>query len=120
VASAKSLHDSIIKPLEDRVSHRTGQPKALSQGAAKNEAVDALKTEIDWNATIQNFRDADTAQNTPGGVIDTNDMNSPTFQRDLGPATIGGVAFAHYVAMPGEALPPAPAPAPPAPAPPAH
>jgi len=106
VASSQSLHNTHITPLERRVAQHTDAPKALVAGANRAAAIQALQTFINWNASIQAFQNADTAANTPGGTVDTADMASPTFIRNLGPGTVSGVAYNSIIVAAGEAAPP--------------
>ena len=100
VNSSKSIHDAQIVPLEARVGAHTGQPNARRAGATRADAIAALQTFINWNATISAFRTADTAANTPMGTVDTTDLASPTFIRDYGPRAVGGVNYANYFDVP--------------------
>jgi hypothetical protein len=68
VSSSRSIHDAQISPLETRVADRTGEAKALASGATRAAAITALKTEINWNTSVESFRTADTTANTPGGT----------------------------------------------------
>lgn len=97
IAHSRTHHNTFITPLETRVAQRTGQPKALSQGADEAAARTALETFLDWNTTITNFRNADLADNQPGGAVDTADSASAGFYKDYGPRTVGGVNYTHYV-----------------------
>jgi hypothetical protein len=110
--SSRSIHDSNIVPLEQRVASHTGQANALNQGATENEARTALDTAINWSATLSTFSTQDTAANTPYGTVDTTDMAAADFIHDYGPQTVGGVAYAHYIDTPPGPAPPPPAPGP--------
>src|SRR5262245_52573332 len=111
VASSLRNHDAHIKPLETRIARRTGPGSALTVPSTSHfpriTAVADLETELDWNASIARFQAADTADNTPGGTVDTTDMAAADFIRDLGPRVIGGVNFPHFIDTPP---PPAPRP----------
>jgi hypothetical protein len=100
VAASKAEHDSHIAPLEQRIAQHTGEPKARSAGATKDEAIAALKTFIDWNASVQRFRTGDTTQNTPLATVDTADLASADFIKDFGARRVGGVRYAHYMDQP--------------------
>jgi hypothetical protein len=100
VNSSRSIHDTHIVPLEARIAHHTGEANALVSGATAAEAERALQTFINWNPTIDAFRAADTAANTPMGTVDVADLASPTFIRDYGPRTVRGVNYAHYFDTP--------------------
>lgn len=100
VASSRSLHNTHIAPLERRIAQRTGKAKALKQGATPVDAIAALQTFINWNATITAFTNADIAANTPMGTVDTADLASPTFIRNYGPRTVAGVNYANYMDTP--------------------
>jgi hypothetical protein len=79
----KEFHQTHIKPLEDRISTYRGYIKAKKGGADPAAAIAALQAEIDWNASIQAFADADTAENTPMGPLDTTDMAKADFYADF-------------------------------------
>jgi hypothetical protein len=49
---------------------------------------------------VTNFVTADTADNTPGGAVDTADLASGTYLNDFGPRTVRGVNYAHYYDTP--------------------
>ena len=69
-------------------------------GTTRAEAETALSNFINWNATIDAFRNDDTAANTPMGTVDTTDLASPTFIQDYGPRAVGAVNYAHYFDTP--------------------
>jgi len=100
VNSSRAIHDAHIISLERRIAQHLGQANALLAGTTKAEAETALSTFINWNATIDAFRNADTAANTPMGTVDTADLASPTFIRDYGPRAVGGVNYARYFDTP--------------------
>jgi hypothetical protein len=100
VASSQSVHDTHIVPLEKRIAQYTGRANALRQGTTPAQAIAALQAIINWNATITAFGNADTAANTPMGTVDTADLASPTFIRNLGPRAVGGVNYANYIDTP--------------------
>jgi len=115
VASSKGHHDNFVVALESKVAQYTGEAKALSSGRTKAEATAALTKALDWNGSVQKFQQADIADNTPMGAVDTKDLASPTFIQDRGPQTVDGKNYDHYVAVAGEPNP-TPPPAPKAPA----
>jgi hypothetical protein len=90
-------HDAHVAPLEVRVAARTGEGKALSQGADGPAAKTALDAELKWNDALTKFRAQDNAYNQPGGSVDTADSGSAGWYKDLGPRTVAGVNYAHYV-----------------------
>lgn len=102
VAQSRVAHDAKIAPLEVRLAQHNEQAKAKKAGATKAEAIAALQTFVDWNASIQAFAAQDTAQNTPGGAVDTADLASGTYMQDRGAKKIGGVDYTHLIAVPGE------------------
>jgi hypothetical protein len=79
IEKTKELHDTYIKPLEDRISTFRGLIKAKKAGATPGAAVTALQTQIDWNTAINDFANNDTAQNQPGGPVDTTDQATADF-----------------------------------------
>ncbi len=93
IKESKKFHDASIKPLEARI-------KATKKGATEADAVAALQTHVDWNASINAFATADTAMNTPGGTWDTTDQAKADFYHDKGPKTIKKKAYAHLVEAP--------------------
>lgn len=78
----KELHKQYIVPLEDRISKYRGYIKAKKKGTDEATAQAALEAEIDWNNSIQNFANDDTAQNQPMGPVDQNDMQKADFYMD--------------------------------------
>ena len=100
VASSRGHHNTHIRPLETRVAPRTGTARALRSGTTRAAATAALVAELDWNTSITNFQTADTADNTPGGTVDTTDQARADFWADYGPRTVRGVAYAHYADIP--------------------
>jgi hypothetical protein len=100
VNSSKSIHDSLIVPLEARIAQHTGEAKALSSGTTAAAARTALQAFINWDTTIATFRSNDTTANTPMGTVDTADLASPTFIRDYGPRQVNGVNYANYFDTP--------------------
>ncbi|MSP63778.1 MAG: hypothetical protein EXR72_26220 [Myxococcales bacterium] len=105
VSSSKMLHDAYIKLLEARIAKHTGEANALAHGKSKAEAIDALKSFLDWNAAVTAFQTKDAAANQGGGSTDSVDMASADFVQNRGPKKIGGVNYANLIAMPGEADP---------------
>ena len=100
IASSRGHHDTNIRPLERRVAQHRGRAAGLLAGTTGAEAQTALQTFVDWNTTVTNFVTADTADNTPGGAVDTADMASGTYLNDYGPRTVRGVRYAHYYDIP--------------------
>lgn len=100
IAHSRTHHNTFVTPVEARVARHTGQAKALSHGATDAAAKTALETFLDWNSSITSFRNADTADNTPGGTVDTADAASAGFYRDYGARAVGGVNYAHYIDTP--------------------
>jgi hypothetical protein len=82
VKKSEELHTLYIKPLEDRVSKYRGFIKAKKKGTDEPAAQAALQTEIDWNNSVNNFANNDTAQNTPMGPVDQADMQKADFYHD--------------------------------------
>jgi hypothetical protein len=78
----KEIYDLHIAPLEKRISKYRGFLKAKKKGTDEAAAQNALQTEIDWNASVKDFADKDTQQNTPMGPVDVNDMNKADFYQD--------------------------------------
>ncbi|WP_132123089.1 hypothetical protein [Actinocrispum wychmicini] len=97
IAHSKTAHDAHVKPLEDRVKARTGEAKALSAGADEAAAKTALETELKWNDSLTAFRNQDNTDNLPGGTVDTADAASAGWYHDLGPKTVAGVNYDHFV-----------------------
>jgi hypothetical protein len=79
---SKEIHDAHIKPLEERISTYSGFFKAKKKGADEPTAQAALETELDWNTAVTDFANQDTAENTPMGPVDTNDMMTADFYAD--------------------------------------
>ncbi len=100
VQSSRGLHGTHIVPLEARIAQHHTEATALSSGATAADAQNALQTFINWNATIDAFRNADITANQPGGSVDTADVASPTFLRDYGPRRVNGVNYQHYFDTP--------------------
>jgi hypothetical protein len=101
VDSSRSIHDRLIKPLEERIARYTGRANAMpSSGTSSEQAERELQSYIRWNETIDAFRRADTAANTPMGTVDTNDLASPTYVRDYGPLRVGRTNYVHYYDTP--------------------
>jgi hypothetical protein len=100
IAHSRTHHNTFIIPLETRIAQHTGQAKALNQGANVAAARTALGAFINWNNSITSFRNADNADNLPGGTVDTTDAASADFYRDYGARTVAGVNYAHYVDTP--------------------
>jgi hypothetical protein len=100
IAHSRTHHNAFITPLETRVAQHTGQAHALNQGADAAAARTALETFLDWNASLTSFRNADTADNTPGGAVDTADAASADFYQDYGARAVAGVNYPHYVDTP--------------------
>jgi hypothetical protein len=100
VAASRRLHDAHIAPLERRIAQHTGEPNARSSGTTRAEAIAALQTFIDWNASVQAFRTDDTAANTPMGTVDAADLRAADFIRDYGARRVNGVRYAHYMDQP--------------------
>ena len=96
ITHSRTAHDSHLVPLETRVAARTGEANALG-GATEAAARAALEAELRWNGAITDFRNADIGFNLPGGSVDTADAGSAGWYHDLGPRTVGGVNYAHYV-----------------------
>jgi hypothetical protein len=108
VAASRAEHDRHIAPLERRIAQHSGNANARFAGNTRAEAIDALRTFIDWNASVQRFRTADTAQNTPMGTVDTADLARADFIKDYGARTVRGVRYEHYMDQPpGPAAAPA-------------
>lgn len=97
IAHSRLAHDAHLAPLEVRLAARVGEAKALSQGADPAAAKAALVAELKWNDSLTRFRDQDNTDNLPGGTVDTADSASAGWYKDLGPRTVGGVNYAHYV-----------------------
>ena len=97
ISHSRLAHDAHIVPLEARVAARTGEAKALSQGADEAAAKAALIAELKWNDALTRFRNQDNTDNLPGGTVDTADSASAGWYKDLGPKTVAGVNYAHYV-----------------------
>lgn len=100
IAHSKTHHDAFLTPLETRIAQHTGQPKALNAGADAAAAKTALETFLKWNDSLTSFRNADLADNKPGGTVDTADAATADFYRDYGARAVGGVNYAHYVDTP--------------------
>lgn len=82
IKKTKEIYDAHIKPLEERIDKYRGLLKDKKRGASEAAARTALETEIDWNQAVTDFANEDTAQNTPMGPVDTNDMATADFYRD--------------------------------------
>lgn len=82
IKKTKEFHKTHIEPLEDRVSKYRGYIKSKKGGTDEAGAIAALQAEVDWNASIQAFADADTAENFPMGPLDQADMAKADFYRD--------------------------------------
>jgi hypothetical protein len=93
VKESKKIHDTEIKPLEKRV-------KDSKTGATEADAVAALQTHLDWNATLTRFSTADTAMNAPGATFDTTDQAKANFYHDKGKKKIKKVQYDHFVEAP--------------------
>jgi hypothetical protein len=100
VESSRDLHKTHIVPLEARRGSRTGEANALFSGTTAAEAEQALKAFIKWNDTIDAFRDADKAANTPMGTVDIADLASPTFIKNYGPQKVNKVTYPNYLDTP--------------------
>jgi hypothetical protein len=96
---SKEIHDTHIKPLEKRISKYRGIGRSSKAGTSKDAAIGALKTEIDWNATVKAFADEDIAQNAPmaAGGVDVVDMATADFYKDFGAHDVKGTTYDHYV-----------------------
>jgi hypothetical protein len=97
IGHSRMAHDAHLVPLEARVAARAGEGNALSQGANEAAAKAALVAELKWNDSLTRFRDQDNAYNLPGGSVDTADSGSAGWYKDLGPRSVAGVNYAHYV-----------------------
>jgi len=64
-----------------------------------------LKAAIKWPESLKAFQDADRADNTPMGTVDTADKNSGSYPVDAGPGTVAGKAYQHRVRTPAEPNP---------------
>jgi hypothetical protein len=73
VKSSKEIHEQYVEPLEARVSRFSGLIKANKHGTDEQAAEQALITRLDWNQSIQDFKNADTTANQPMGTTDSND-----------------------------------------------
>jgi hypothetical protein len=93
IKETKKFHDTHIKPLESRI-------KNTRKAASEADAVAALQTHVDWNASVSSFATADTAMNAPGGVFDTTDQAKADFYHDKGPKKIAKKAYAHLIEAP--------------------
>jgi hypothetical protein len=99
VKSSKEIHEQYVEPLEARVSRFSGLIKANKHGTDEQAAEQALITRLDWNQSIQDFKDADTTANQPSGTTDTNDTSDfyadyatkPSFQKKTGATIYEGV-----------------------------
>ena len=100
IASSRAHHNTHITPLERRVAQRRGRAAALAAGTTGAEAQTALQTFINWDTAVTNFVNADIADNTPGGAVDTADLASGTYIQDFGPRTVRRVNYAHYYDTP--------------------
>jgi hypothetical protein len=109
INSSRSIHNTNITPLEQRVTNRTGEANALSQGSTAAEARTALETLINWSATISAFTTQDTTANTPYGTVDATELAAADYIHDYGPQSVGSVNYAHYIDIPPGPSPPAPA-----------
>ena len=78
----KEIHDTHIKPLEERIDKYRGIIKAKKQGATEAVARADLETEINWNQAVTDFANEDTAENTPMGPVDNDDSSSADFYKD--------------------------------------
>jgi hypothetical protein len=101
IARTKSIHDAVITPLEDRTKLHETEAKALFFGKVKAEPIAKVTALVDWDKSIKDFVDQDTAANTPGGPVDTTDSGAADFYHDHGHFTDGaGNHFDHYVDVP--------------------
>ena len=78
----EKFHDKYIKPLEWRIWKFSGFLHANKHGADEPAAIAALQAKIDWDNSVQQFADADTAENRPMGPLDLKDMNKSDFYKD--------------------------------------
>lgn len=93
IKETKKIHDTEIKPLEKRV-------KDGKTGATEADAVAALQTHLDWNATLTRFSNADTAMNAPLATFDTTDQAKADFYHDKGKKKIKKIEYDHFVEAP--------------------
>lgn len=93
IKETKKFHDADIKPLETRL-------KATRKAATEADAISALQTHVDWNASVNSFATSDTSMNTPGGTFDTTDQAKADFYHDKGPKTIKKKAYGHLIEAP--------------------
>jgi len=103
ITNSQGHYNTDIAPLLTRIANSP----ALGRGIAPTEpaAISALKTIINWPASLTSFQTGDSADNAPGGSVDTNDLASGTYPVDAGPGMVGGTNFAHRVRLPGEPNP---------------
>ena len=104
-ASTSVLYAAYLAPLEARiVAYRQGG-SGVNIGTDAADAQARVQTAVSWAASLTAFQTADLASNRPGGPVDTTDVASGTYPVDIGPGTVGGVAFQHRVRTPSEPNP---------------
>jgi len=100
IGSTRGIHDARILPLEQRIGLYLGPDKPFKHGTSKADAIDRLQRHVDWNKTIEQFKQEDTAANKPGGATDTADKTTPDFYHDYKAHVVAGTGYAHYIDTP--------------------
>lgn len=105
VTNSQGHYNATIALLLARVAAHapTVNPKTAAPTPAA--AIAALQAIINWPLSVTTFQTRDSADNAPGGTVDTNDVASGTYPVDAGPGTVAGTAFVHRVRVPTEPNP---------------
>ena len=93
VKETKKIHDAEITPMEQRI-------KQQKTGATEADAVTAMQTHVNWNATLASFVSKDTAMNAAGATFDTTDSAKANFYHDKGKKKIKKVQYDHFIEAP--------------------
>ena len=107
VANVRGHYNTVIDPLLNRVLNFTMDLATASavRPPASPRSIPALTAIIQWPASVTQFQTRDTADNSPGGTVDTADLASGTYPVDAGPGTVAGTAYNHRIRTPAEPNP---------------
>ena len=108
VNSTKGHYDTNIAPLLTRTAGYTFNPSggySMATAYTQLGAMWNLSGILGWGAAVSAFQTGDTADNTPMGTVDTNDIGTGTYPVDAGPGKVGGTDFQHRVRLPSEPNP---------------